>query len=120
MKEVDMYESQDSVDCIDNSFELEFEGTVKCPLENWTDRYSPKFEAGEVIVNMTGAIYKVIGSDKYPNTFLAIPTGNDSTRTIDGMDFKKAPKGTTWESFHDTTNPLKVKGLKISCPSNMA
>lgn len=117
---------EDSVkDAIENTLE-EIDGSISFgvrlsmkPQQDWTDIYEPKFKSGDLIVAKgRDRVYKVISYGLEINTFEVKGSNDNTTTVIDGMQFEHAPAWAEWEPYKDTSDPLQVPGLKISCPSN--
>jgi len=89
------------------------------PVMDWTEEYEVMFKIGD-LVNKKGydGVYKVVGFGHELHDYEIKKSCSDMRFDESGCKLKLAPKGAVWQPYTDTSDPFKVPGLIISCPSN--
>ena len=91
------------------------------PRVMWSDHTKTKFKSGDLVNIYNGkTTYKISGLGKEPLTYDVMASGMNSTTNVKEEDTKLAGKDAKWSSYWEENDPFKVKGIKISCPSNDA
>ncbi len=97
------------------------------PKSGWSERTKPKFSPGDLVVpieltkkeSLEFEPYKIVCPHVQIETYTIKKSGILAESIIYSDEVKLAPKnGKPFVSHWDATNPFKVAGLKISCPSN--
>lgn len=97
------------------------------PRPGWSDKTKPKFSPGDLVVPieltkkeaLEFEPYKIVCPHVLVETYTIKKSRILSESIIYADEIKLAPKdGKPFVSHWDATNPFKVAGLKISCPSN--
>jgi hypothetical protein len=89
------------------------------PHFDWAEECEGTYETGQRVCRKgEDVVWKVVGYGKEIHTYELKKTGDNAIFVEDGMNIKLAPEGAFWQSYTDATDPLKVAGLTISCPSN--
>lgn len=97
------------------------------PRAGWSDTVTPKFSPGDLVVpieltkkeSLEFEPYKIVCTDIRIETYTIKKSRILAESIIYSDEVKLAPKnGKPFISHWDATNPFKVPGVKISCPSN--